>query len=158
MSEIAEKITPFAQEAAETVGCGVVDVEYVKEGQEFFLRVYIEKTEGNLDLDECAAVSRYLSGLLDVEDCVPGVYRLEVSSPGLTRPLKKEADYIRFVGHLVAVKTYMSLKDLDGKDKGRLFKGKLLGLNDGQVRIMTEQGEIVVPLSGISKANLDVEF
>ncbi len=89
MSSIADKVTIFAQEAAATQECALVDVEYLKEGQEFFLRVYIEKSEGKLEIDDCAGVSRYLASLLDVEDVVPNEYRLEVSSPGLTRPLKK---------------------------------------------------------------------
>jgi ribosome maturation factor RimP len=158
MSGIAGKVTPFAQEAAATQGCELVDVEYVKEGREFALQVAIEKIEGTLEITDCAVVSRYLSGLLDVEDIVPGVYRLEVSSPGLTRPLKKEADYDRFAGRLVVVKTYQGVSIQDGGEKRRLFKGKLLGLKEGEVQILVEEGELSLPLAAISKANLDVDF
>lgn len=158
MSGIAEKVLPFAQEAAATEGCDVVDVEYVKEGRDFFLRVYIEKISGALELENCAAVSRYLSGLLDVEDVVPGVYRLELSSPGLTRPLKKEGDYERFAGSLVVVKTYQAIAYQDGGKKSRQFAGRLLGIADGDVKIALADGEVVLPFASISKANLDVEF
>jgi ribosome maturation factor RimP len=158
MSGVAEKVAPFADESAATNGCEVVDVEYVKEGQEFALRVYIEKISGKLELDDCASVSRYLSGLLDVEDVVPGVYRLEVSSPGLTRPLKKESDFDRFTGRKVVVKTYQGVAVQGGGEKSRLFKGMLLGLKDGEVRIQVEDGEVALPMTAISKANLDMEF
>jgi ribosome maturation factor RimP len=158
MSGIAGKVILFAEDAAATQGCEVVDVEYVKEGPEFFLRVYIEKTEGDLELADCASVSRYLSSLLDVEDVVPGVYRLEVSSPGLTRPLKKEGDFDRFAGRLVIIKTYKGIAVQSGGEESRLFKGKLLGLKDGTVRVMVDDGELSLPLTAISKANLDVEF
>ncbi|MBF0455187.1 MAG: ribosome maturation factor RimP [Magnetococcales bacterium] len=158
MSAIAEKVTPFAEEAAATEGCELVDVEYVKEGQSFFLRVFIEKRETGLELADCASVSRYLSGLLDVEDVVPGIYRLEVSSPGLTRPLKKEADFDRFAGKQVVVKTYQGVALTEGGKKKRLFKGELLGMREGSVRILLKEGEISLPLNAISKANLDIDF
>ena len=158
MSSIADKVRVFAQEAATTQECVIVDVEYLKEGQEFFLRVYIEKTQGKLELEDCAKVSRYLASLLDVEDVVPNEYRLEVSSPGLTRPLKKESDYERFAGSLVVIKTYSGLSVKDGGTKSRLFKGELLGFKDGIVRVMVEEGEVSLPLAAISKANLDIEF
>ncbi len=158
MSGIAGKVTVFAEEAAATQGCLVVDVEYVKEGIEFYLRVYIEKSEGTLELADCASVSRYLSSLLDVDDVVPGVYRLEVSSPGLTRPLKKASDFERFVGSLVVIKSYQGVAVLDGGKKRREFKGRLVGFKEGVVQVMVEEGELALPLTAISKANLDVEF
>ncbi|MBF0358716.1 MAG: ribosome maturation factor RimP [Magnetococcales bacterium] len=160
MSGIAEKVTVFADEAAAAQNCQVVDVEYLKEGSEFFLRVYIEKDnpELALELDDCAAVSRYLSSLLDVEDVVPGVYRLEVSSPGLTRSLKKASDFERFIGSLVVIKSYQKVAVLDGGKKRREFRGRLVGFKEGVVQVMVEEGELILPLAAISKANLDVEF
>jgi ribosome maturation factor RimP len=160
MSGIAEKVTVFAEEAAATQDCQVVDVEYLKEGSEFYLRVYIEKVESGraLELADCASVSRYLSSLLDVDDVVPGVYRLEVSSPGLTRPLKKASDFERFIGNLVVIKSYQGIAVLDGGKKSREFRGRLVGFKEGVVQVMVEEGELALPLTAISKANLDVEF
>ncbi len=95
----------------------LVDLEYTREGTDWFLRVFIDK-EGGVMLDDCAEVSREVSALLEVEDIVKTAYRLEVSSPGLDRPLKKPADYQRFVGSLVKVKTYEQL-DPDGRGNSR---------------------------------------
>ncbi len=158
MSQVAVKVTVFAEEAAAIEGCEVVDVEYVKEGREFVLRVYLEKSSGALELDDCAKVSRHLSALLDVEDVVPGAYRLEVSSPGLTRPLKKEADFERFAGRLAVIKTFQDVVVGDGGKKRRLIKGRLLGLKKGRIHIETDDGAVLLPMAAISKANLDVEF
>lgn len=158
MSDVAGRVTPWAVESAAAHGCALVDVVYEKEGQTFVLRVTVEKEAGRLELDDCAAVSRTLSSFLDVEDVVPGLYRLEVSSPGLDRPLKKTEDFERFTGQSVVIRSYQPLPVPGTGEKSRLFRGTLLGLKEGQVDVELSTGIVSIPLSSVSKANLDVVF
>lgn len=138
----------------------LVDLEFKREGREWALRLFIDK-EGGITLDDCAEVSRELSAILEVEDPIASAYRLEVSSPGIDRPLKTESDYRRFAGRLVKVKTYEKL-DPDGRGHERkTFTGILLGLEDGLVRIEQNDkkgGVAAFPLAAIAKANLEFEF
>ena len=92
----------------------LVDVEYVKEGGNWFLRAYIDK-EGGITIDDCELVSRALSDLLDKEDFIPDSYILEVSSPGLGRQLKKDKDFKRSIGKEIEIKLYKPVKIKDGK-------------------------------------------
>lgn len=94
----------------------LVDVEYVKEGANWYLRAYIDK-EGGITIDDCEIVSRELSDLLDKEDFIPEAYILEVSSPGLGRQLKKEKDFKRSIGKEVEVKLYKGMELYDEKGK-----------------------------------------
>jgi len=87
----------------------LVDVEYVKEGADFYLRVYADK-EGGINIDDCVLISRALEAKLDEEDRIKDAYILEVSSPGLTRPLKKDKDFKRSIGKLVEIKLYKAIQ------------------------------------------------
>ncbi len=144
----------------EDLGFELVDLEYKREGRDWFLRLFIDK-QGGVTLDDCVNVSHEVSALLDVEDVIETAYRLEVSSPGLDRPLKKTQDYDRFAGRLVKVKTYEKL-DPDGRGHERkTFTGKLLGLEGGLVRIEQQDkkgGVVEIPLEAIAKANLEIDF
>jgi ribosome maturation factor RimP len=146
-----EKIREAAERVARSEGMEVVDVEW-KVGKQRFLRVYIDKPEG-ISHRDCEVVSQQLSVILDVEELVPGShYILEVSSPGLDRKLTKPADFERFVGRLARV----SLNE--PVENSKFFEGRLVGFADGVVQ-MDVQGRIVaLPLAGIRKANLVVEF
>ena len=106
----------------------LVDVEYTKEGSDWYLRLYIDKP-GGITLDDCQKVSEQLSNLLDRKDPIKGNYFLEVSSPGLDRPLKKESDFIRFKGRAVEVKLYEAL---DGK---KVIEGELIGLENNVIKL-----------------------
>lgn len=129
----------------------LVEVEYVKEPSGWVLRVYLDKPEG-IDLEDCRKVSEALDERLDAEDPIPGAYSLEVSSPGLERPLKKPQDYQRFAGRAVSIRTYQGLH---GRKR---FEGVLVGLQE-QVVLLEWEGEIIeIPLELIAKANLAVEF
>jgi len=155
--DVVERVTEILTEILTPLNMGVVDVEYKREGRNMVLRLFIEK-EGGISLDDCADVSRQLSDILDVEDCIPEVYTLEVSSPGICRPLKKLADYQRFTGHLVKVKTFELLPDDDG-NKRKTFLGTLKGVEDGSLSIdLTEGQHASVPLHKVAKANLEFEF
>jgi ribosome maturation factor RimP len=116
------------------------------------LQVMIEPADGRpMDVEDCATLSRALSAVLDVEDPIPSAYTLEVSSPGIDRPLTREKDYIRWAGHLARVET---TQPIEGR---RRFKGTLLGLENGTVRIRLDDGkEADVPLSQISRAKLEL--
>ncbi len=124
-----ELLTPIAQEG----GYEIVDVEYVREGGNRFLRAYVDKP-GGITVDDCEAVSRVLSDRLDEEDFIEESYILEVSSPGLGRPLKKEKDYIRNMGELIEIRTYRPI------DKQKEFLGVLKAYDDDTVTIEEEDG------------------
>ena len=155
--DAVERITQIAEEIAAPLGMGIVDLEYKREGRDMVVRLFIEK-EGGITLDDCSAVSRELSDILDVEDFMPEHYTLEVSSPGICRPLKKIADYERFIGHLVKVKTFEALTD-DAGNKRKTFVGKLAGIEGAVVAIhLTEGQNAAIPLDKVAKANLEFEF
>lgn len=155
--DVASRIAALAEPLVASLGMELVDLEYRREGREMVLRLYIDR-EGGVTLDDCAAVSRELSTLLDVEDAIPGHYNLEVSSPGLNRPLKKEADYRRYQGRLVKVRTFELLTD-DAGNKRKTFSGEIIGLEEGVVRLRLTEGQTAgIPLAKIAKANLEFEF
>ncbi|MCM1273147.1 MAG: ribosome maturation factor RimP [Clostridium sp.] len=107
-----ELVTPIIKEG----NYELVDVEYVKEGQDYYLRVYADKA-GGITIDDCVTISRALEQRLDEKDKIKDAYILEVSSPGLTRPLKKEKDFARSIGKLVDIKLYKAIdgtKELSG--------------------------------------------
>lgn len=115
----------------EEYGFELVDVEYVKEGSTWYLRSYIDKP-GGINIDDCEKVSRRLSDILDERDYIDGAYIMEVSSPGLGRPLKKEKDFKRSLGEEVEVKTYRMI------DKQKEFTGILKDYDAGTVTIQLE--------------------
>jgi ribosome maturation factor RimP len=155
--DVVERITEIAGEILPPLGMGLVDLEYKREGRDMVVRLFIEK-EGGVMLDDCSAVARELSDILDVEDFIPEAYTLEVSSPGICRPLKKLADYERFAGHLVKVRTFEALAD-DAGNKRKSFVGTLTGVEAGVVSIDLKEGQhAAIPLDKIAKANLEFEF
>ena len=132
-------------------GFELVDVEYVKEGQDYFLRAYIDKP-GGITIDDCVAVSRESNVLLDELDYVDGAYTFEVSSPGLGRPLKKPRDYERSMGEEVEIRTY---KAMDGSKE---FYGILKAYDDATVTIQSEEEEITFNKSDIALIRLAFDF
>jgi ribosome maturation factor RimP len=116
------------------------------------LQVMIEPADGRpMDVEDCANVSRALSAVLDVEDPITSAYTLEVSSPGIDRPLTRAKDYVRWTGHMARLET---TEPVEGR---RRFKGTLLGLEDGIVKLRLESGEETgVPLSAVSRAKLEM--
>ena len=132
-------------------GFELVDVEYVKEGQDYFLRAYIDKP-GGITIDDCVAVSREMNVLLDELDYVDGAYTFEVSSPGLGRPLKKPRDYERSMGEEVEIRTY---KAMDGSKE---FYRILKAYDDATVTIQSEEEEITFNKSDIALIRLAFDF
>jgi ribosome maturation factor RimP len=146
-----ERIREAAERVARSAGVEVVDVEW-KIGREGFLRVYIDKPEG-VSHKDCEAVSNELSVILDVEDLIPGPhYILEVSSPGLDRKLTKPAEFERFAGRLARISTSEPVENQ------KFFEGRLAGFADGKVQIEVKGRVFALPVEGIRKANLVVEF
>jgi len=127
------------------------DIEFKSQGPKGVLRVFIDKDEG-VNIDDCTQISRELGTLLEVHDVIPGSYTLEISSPGLTRPLKKPSDYIRFKGKTVKIKT---IEDIEDK---KVFKGKLLDFIDETVSLETNGTNYLIPYNKIEKANLELDF
>ena len=134
------------------LGFETVDVEYVKEGSNYFLRAYIDKP-GGITIDDCETVSRRLSDILDAEDFIPEAYVLEVSSPGLTRPLKKEKDFQRSIGKDVDIHTFKPI------DKEKDFTGELAAYDADTVTIISADGEeMVIRRDNIAMIRLAFDF
>jgi ribosome maturation factor RimP len=159
-TDLASIITTLVTPILADLGVELVELEFKREGQGQLLRLFIDKP-GGVTLDDCIAASREVSATLDVEDPISSPYRLEVSSPGIDRPLKKPADFARFAGQVVKIKT-RELLDPDGRGHRRkTFNGELLGLEGSQVRLrLTDKrgGEISIALDDIEKANLQPIF
>jgi len=157
---LLEQLTAIIDPILQAYGLELVDLEYKHEGRDWFLRIFIDKP-GGVTLDDCAEVSREVGAVLEVEDLIRNAYRLEVSSPGLDRPLKKIEDYRRFAGSLVKVKTFESM-DPDQRGQSRkTFTGTLLGVDGDRVRIEQQDkkgGIVEIPFSGIAKGHLEFEF
>ncbi len=129
---ILEKMSGEADENGNVRSFELVDVEYVKEGSSFYLRIYADK-EGGISIVDCEKISRAIEADLDREDFIPDAYILEVSSPGLTRPLKKERDYQRNLGKPVEAHLYKPLTM--GKDKVKIFIGDLKSYDENTVSL-----------------------
>jgi ribosome maturation factor RimP len=157
MTDVVSRVTGLTGPILSSLGLELVDIEYKREGRAMVLRLFIDR-EGGLTLDDCATVSRELAEILEVEDFISDHYTLEVSSPGLNRPLKKAADYERYRGRLIRIKTFELLPD-DAGNPRKTFLGELLGLDGGIVRMKLTEGQSAgIPLVKIAKANLEFEF
>lgn len=148
---IIEAIRQAAEPVLTSQNLELVDVEYQREAPGWVLRIYIDR-EGGVNIDDCAEVSRELSTILEVRDLIANSYILEVSSPGLTRPLKKRDDFLKYRDHRVKIKTSAPV---EGR---RNFKGKLLGLDGDLVKVEVDGRCYGIPQESIAKANLEIEF
>ena len=146
MPRESAELRKLVEPAVTALGYELVGVEFFQ-GKTGVLRIYIDSDEG-IGVDDCSAVSHQVSGILEVEDPIRGQYSLEVSSPGLDRPLFQASDFDRFAGHQVTLRL---LAPVDGQRK---FKGVLGGLRDGQVVIEMDKEELVVALDEIDQARL----
>ena len=144
VSEIAE---PIVKE----IGVELYDVEYVKEGGTWYLRVYID-AEGGVDIEQCEAVSRALDPALDAADPIKDAYYLEVSSVGLDRPLKKEKDFYYFMGEMIEVKLY---KAYEGHKE---FVGRLVDFTEGSFTIENDKGSITFTQKEAALVRPYIEF
>ena len=153
METVTDLVTPILEEQ----NFELVEVEFVKEGKNWFLRLFIDK-DGGIDIEECAFVSEHLSEKLDTIDPDPirQAYFLEVSSPGAERPLKKETDFEKAIGEYIHVSLYQPL----GGEK--IYEGILQSLNEEElvlkIKIKTREKEIAVERKNIAKARLAIQF
>ncbi|WP_407307809.1 ribosome maturation factor RimP [Desulfosporosinus sp. SB140] len=145
--QISSQVEPYVKEK----GLELVDVEYIKEGAHWYLRLFIDK-EGGVDMDDCAEVSHAVSDMLDEKNPIPQAYMLEVSSPGLERPLKKDEDFIRFQGKLVTVHTTTLFQGYNE------FTGKLVGLVNNEIVLDHEDNRVSIPRALAKKTHLALEF
>ncbi len=128
----------------------LVDIEYRREAKGWVLRLYLDK-EGGVTLDDCTRVSHEVGRILDIEDFIQTPYTLEVSSPGLTRSLKTEKDFIKNCHRLVKVKTFHPIENR------RNFKGRLLGISGDKIEVESDGGIFQIPLDNVVKANLEMD-
>lgn len=149
---VLERVRAVASPLVEGEGYELVDVQYRREAGGWVLRVFLDKP-GGITLDDCQRVSQQLGDLLDVEDPIEHPYTLEVSSPGLERPLLAEGDFARFAGRLVRLQTAVPV---EGQ---RRFRGLLLGIAGGAVRLEVEGGrQVDIPHAAVERAHLVVEW
>ncbi len=144
---VAGQIEAIAEPLLEDLGIELVDVEFRREGHGWVLRLYIDRPDG-VTLEDCSTVSREISRYLEVEDPIEHAYHLEVSSPGLERPLKKEKDFVRFSGRRARIKL------LDKRDGQRVFTGVLAGMQDGLILLDTDKGRASFQPTEIARARL----
>jgi ribosome maturation factor RimP len=149
--KIAATVEELIQPVIEDGGLELVDVTFTKEGNGWYLRIFIDKP-GGVGIDDCQNISRKVDQILDEKDPIPQSYTLEVSSPGIERPLRKLADYDRFSGSLAKITTYAPL---EGKNS---FRGRLIGLRGSDVVLSVNGSEIIIPFEQVAGAHLEVEF
>jgi len=156
--EIEARAEVLIAPLAEKYMLEIVDVEYVKEGGNYYLRAYLDK-EGGITIDDCEKVSREFSVKLDEEDFIEESYIMEVSSPGLGRPLKKEKDFLRSIGEAVEVKTYVMKEFPFYKRKAKEFEGVLAAYDKSSVTLKDEdENELVFERSEIALIRLALDF
>lgn len=155
MSKVAQQVEQLVNPILDELQLELVDIEYVKEGKDWFLRVFIDKETG-VDIEECGMVSERLSEKLDETDPIPYNYFLEVSSPGAERPLKKDKDFERAVGKNVYIKTY---EPIDGE---KVFEGVLTQFDGNivevEMKIKTRKKTVQIPYNKVASARLAVVF
>jgi len=148
--EIVGRVGAIANPILSNEGMELVETQYRRESTGWVLRLYIDKA-GGVTLDDCTRISQEVGRNLDVEDFIAVPYQLEVSSPGLNRPLKKEKDFIKYRNQTVKVKTINPIENR------RQFKGKLLGISENRIEMEMDGGVFQIPLSNVAKANLEIE-
>ena len=149
--KITEQVAAFAQPIVEEHGCSLWDVEYVREGADYILRLYIDK-EGGVDISDCEAVSRAVDPILDEKDPIPGSYQFEDCSAGLERALKRPSDFQQFMNSPVTVKLYRPHNGL------KEIPGILRGYEDGRVTVEAGKETITFEKSQVALVRLRVEF
>lgn len=147
MATKLHQLDQLLRPAIEALGYICWGIEYVSSGRQSVLRIYIDSDTGVL-VDDCEKVSRQVSGILDVEDPIPTEYQLEVSSPGMDRPLFELAQYERFIGHPVMIRLRMPF---EGRRK---YQGIIRGIENAEVILLVGEDELLFPFESIDRANI----
>lgn len=151
MAQASEKLVAIIEPAVSALGFELLGVEYMPQGRHSLLRIYIDHEDG-ITVDDCGDVSHQVSAVLDVEDPIRGEYTLEVSSPGLERPLFTLEHYVRFAEHLAEIRLHAPLH---GRRK---FKGRIQGVDGDEVILDVEGEEQRLAIGNIEKAHLIHEW
>ena len=149
--KVTEQVAQFAEPVVQAHGCTLWDVEYVREGGEWFLRLYIDQ-DGGVDISDCEAISRAVDPILDEKDPVPDSYHFEVCSAGLERQLKRPSDFEQFMGSSVSVKLF---RPVGGAKE---FVGTLTGYEDGAVTIEAAGATHTFQKNEVAQVRLHFEF
>ncbi len=150
-SKVEQIVYDLAMPMAESEGLSIWDVEFLKEGKNQVLRVYIDK-EGGASINDCETISLALSEKLDEIDPIPAAYSLEVSTAGLDRRLKREGDFLRYIGHQVDVKLYAAMDGL------KEFTAELIAFENGVITLSLDKKTLEVPLEKAASVRLAVIF
>ena len=150
MASIVERVTPLCEKVASDLGYFIWDVDYVKEGTEWFLRIEIDK-DGGIGIEDCEAYSRAIDPLLDEGNYIEGAYRLEVSSPGIERIIKTDFHLEKCIGEVVEIKLFAPIEGC------KLARGTLFSY-DAENVILKDENEIVLSRKNIAKMNIYFEF
>lgn len=149
--KVTEIVAEFARPVVESYGCTLWDVEYVREGADYFLRLYIDR-EGGVDISHCEAISRAVDPILDEKDPIAGSYHFEVCSAGLERVLKRPGDFAQFIGSPIQIKLYRPRNGL------KELPGVLLGYEEGRVTAQCGKETVTFEKSEVAQVRLRVEF
>lgn len=148
---IVQSVTELIEPVVRDENLELVDVEYKKEGKNWYLRIYIDK-DGGVSVEDCQKVSRQIEDMIQIDEIIHSAYILEVSSPGLDRPLKKEKDLLRSIGKKVSVTTYSPI------DKQRNFVGIIKGFSNQTLSLDVNGKSVAIPFEVIANTKLVIEF
>ncbi len=151
LKEIIKKVEDYVMPIIKENNYELVDIEFVKEGSNYYLRLYIDK-EGGFSINDCEIVSRYLDKKLEEDDFIEKAYILEVSSPGIDRVLKKDSEYEKYKGRIVDIKLYKPI------NKVKEFQGELIGLIDNKIIIKEDEKEFAFERKDVATCRLAVIF
>jgi len=149
--EILDRVRQLADSLLTQDGFELVEVEFRREPRGWVLRLYVDK-EGGITLDDCAEISREVGRNLDIEDFILRPYHLEVSSPGLTRPLKSEKDFAKYRNRLIKLTTRQPIENK------RQWRGRIRGVAGDQIEIEINGELFQIALSNVAKANLEMDL
>jgi len=153
IQEVVDRVRELLLPILEEGGFELVDIEFVREPVGWVLRIYADRPSGGITISDCQWISERIGTILDVEDLIPHSYNLEVSSPGLDRPLKTKRDFERHVGIVVKVKT------LEPMDNQRNFKGEVISTTENGVVIhdISRNAQVEIPYENIKSARVDID-
>lgn len=150
-ASVIQSVEELVEPVLSSEGLELVDVQYQKEGKSWRLKIFIDK-EGGVAIEDCARVSRQVADLIEVENIIGADHTLEVSSPGLDRPLKTKRDFLRFKGRKIQAATF---SPLNGQRK---FKGVIKDFHEETLHLQTQMGLVKILLDNIAKARLEIEI